>query len=315
MNQEKIGKFISEKRKEKKLTQEELSEKLHVSSKSISRWETGRCMPDISLLIQLSEILEVSVHELITGEHIEEKNLKQATEKVLKETIGYSNKELKKQKRIFIYVIIFIITSLSLIFGVVDYNRIKYGYDPIFMLRITSSKNTIHHYLGLGYRVERKVGISPFQPFKNSDYVRFGTWLFTRELKIIKAEPDYIFIRSDSQELRANRGSYCWSEEKLHVCSDTIDPVNMVYSEIITTAVSKPVVITNPYGKITSVKAYQSNNKKDETKYREPIEYGNLEYKENVITLPSKERIYYIAIIIESDQGNVLHSFKVDIKK
>ena len=68
--------------------------------------------------------------------------VKQATEQVLKETIGYSNKELKKQKRIFIYVIIFIITSLSLIFGVVDYNRIKYGYDPIFMLRITSSKNT-----------------------------------------------------------------------------------------------------------------------------------------------------------------------------
>jgi hypothetical protein len=42
---------------------------------------------------------------------------------------------------------------------------------------------------------------------------------------------------------------------------------------------------------------------------------AHLEYKENVITLPSKEGIYYIAIIIESDQGNVLHSFKVDIKK
>ncbi len=59
MNQERIGKFLSKLRKNKKITQEELAEKLHISSKSISRWETGKCMPDISLLIPLSEILEV----------------------------------------------------------------------------------------------------------------------------------------------------------------------------------------------------------------------------------------------------------------
>ena len=71
MNQEKIGKFISKLRKEKNLTQEELAEKLSVSSKSISRWENGKCMPDLSLLIPISKEFGITVNELISGEFIE----------------------------------------------------------------------------------------------------------------------------------------------------------------------------------------------------------------------------------------------------
>lgn len=60
MNQEKFGKFISELRKEKNMTQEQLAEKLGVSDKSISRWENGNTMPDISLLVELADILNTT---------------------------------------------------------------------------------------------------------------------------------------------------------------------------------------------------------------------------------------------------------------
>ena len=76
MNQEKIGRFISEKRKELGLTQKELADKLYVTDKTISRWENGNYMPDLSNIIVLSDILGVSTYELLLGEKMtkEDKN-------------------------------------------------------------------------------------------------------------------------------------------------------------------------------------------------------------------------------------------------
>ena len=70
MNQEKIGKFIAECRKEKKITQEQLAEQLGVTSKSISKWETGHCLPDASKYKLLCEILGITVNELFSGERL-----------------------------------------------------------------------------------------------------------------------------------------------------------------------------------------------------------------------------------------------------
>ena len=66
MNQEKIGKFIAECRKNKKLTQQEFAEKLNVSDKSISRWENGKTMMDISLFEPLCNELDITINELLT---------------------------------------------------------------------------------------------------------------------------------------------------------------------------------------------------------------------------------------------------------
>lgn len=68
MNQEKIGKFISTKRKEKNLTQEELAEKLGVTNKAVSKWENGKCMPDLSIIQELCSILGISVTALLNGD-------------------------------------------------------------------------------------------------------------------------------------------------------------------------------------------------------------------------------------------------------
>ena len=75
MNQEKIGKFIAELRKEKNMTQEELAEMLGVTSKTISRWETGKYMPDLSLFTDISKILNVTINEILQGERLIKKRI------------------------------------------------------------------------------------------------------------------------------------------------------------------------------------------------------------------------------------------------
>ena len=97
MNQEKIGKFIAECRKNNDLTQEQLGEKLGVTSKSISRWENGKTMPDLSLLKPLSDELGLSLNELLSGEKIKEKDYPEKLEENIIKTIDYTNKKLENR--------------------------------------------------------------------------------------------------------------------------------------------------------------------------------------------------------------------------
>ena len=124
MNQEEIGKFIAKQRKEKKLTQEELAEKLKVSSKSISRWENGNNMPDLSLMIPLSEELDITIFELLTGKKSEKK-----VEEVLKDTIKYSNLkagELKTKNKIYTLIIILLISLLIIVGSINKISKIQF---------------------------------------------------------------------------------------------------------------------------------------------------------------------------------------------
>ena len=73
MDQIKIGEFLKELRKEKGLTQEQLAEQFNVSRRSVSRWETGKNMPDISLLVEIAEFYDTSIPEIINGERKSEK--------------------------------------------------------------------------------------------------------------------------------------------------------------------------------------------------------------------------------------------------
>ena len=74
MNQEAIGKFISTCRKEKGLTQTQLAEKLNITNRAVSKWETGKSVPDAAIMLDLCEILDVSVNELLSGERIAMEN-------------------------------------------------------------------------------------------------------------------------------------------------------------------------------------------------------------------------------------------------
>ena len=121
MNQEKIGNFIAECRKQKKMTQYELGEKLGVTEKSISNWENGRNMPDLSLFKPLCEELNITINELLSGEKISEDNYQEKFEENIINTISYSNKKLEKKNQL-IGLILMIFGFLMSILGLMAFN-------------------------------------------------------------------------------------------------------------------------------------------------------------------------------------------------
>ena len=112
MNQLVTGKFIALKRKQKNLTQEQLAEKLGVSNKTISKWETGKCMPDYSIIKRLCEELEVTVAELMDGEMSEEKSVRTYDDEQILDLLRRTQ-ELEKQKNM-LYGIILIVMGIAL---------------------------------------------------------------------------------------------------------------------------------------------------------------------------------------------------------
>lgn len=97
MEQIKAGRFITKKRKEQNLTQEQLAERLGASNKTVSKWETGKCMPDYAVVKSLCEELKVSVSELMDGEEADEKSIRVYDEEQILDLLRRTQ-ELEKQK-------------------------------------------------------------------------------------------------------------------------------------------------------------------------------------------------------------------------
>ena len=117
MNQQKIGEFIRDKRKEKGLTQIELANKLGITNQAISKWERGKNCPDISLLKDLCKILDININELLSGKELE-KVSKEDSEDILVETVRtYTNIEKKKNKKLLILTILLLIFYVFLVIG------------------------------------------------------------------------------------------------------------------------------------------------------------------------------------------------------
>ena len=113
MNQIKIGNFIKELRKEQKLTQEALAEKFGVARRTVSRWETGSNMPDLDILIEMTDFFDVDLREILDGERKSEKMNQELKETVLK-VAEYSNEEKKRSTRVvLIYFVLGIIALIS----------------------------------------------------------------------------------------------------------------------------------------------------------------------------------------------------------
>lgn len=98
MDQVKIGKFLAELRKENEMTQEQLAEKLNVARRTVSRWETGNNMPDIDILIELSDLYDVDLREILNGERKSENMNKEMKETVI-EAVDYTNTEAEKYNK------------------------------------------------------------------------------------------------------------------------------------------------------------------------------------------------------------------------
>ncbi len=116
MNQEKIGAFISKLRKEKDLTQSDIAEKLGVTNRSVSNWENGKCMPDLSLFKPLCEILGISINELMSGERVDNENYQNKLEENIINAIEEKNKKFDRIGYLIfntLGIIIFVLSCLS----------------------------------------------------------------------------------------------------------------------------------------------------------------------------------------------------------
>ena len=124
MEQKKTGEFLKELRTKKQMTQEQAAEKFNVSSRTVSRWETGRNMPDISLLTEIADFYDVDVREIIEGERKSEmmdKEIKDVADKMA----DYAHNEKGKLLRVIqvISIIGVVISFLSIILQTVGYNK------------------------------------------------------------------------------------------------------------------------------------------------------------------------------------------------
>lgn len=97
MNQVKIGKFIAEMRKEQNLTQKQLADKLGISDRTISKWECGKGMPDVGLMIPLCEEIKINVNELLSGERLSENHYSKRAEENMMRLIEENGNKKKRE--------------------------------------------------------------------------------------------------------------------------------------------------------------------------------------------------------------------------
>ena len=116
MTSKECGNFISELRKEKKLTQKELAEKINVSDKAVSRWETGKGYPDVTSLVSLSEYFGVSVNELLAGKRLTVEDIKETADENLISVFEQVQKNKKQQHlQVAVYTSVLIVVLLPVL--------------------------------------------------------------------------------------------------------------------------------------------------------------------------------------------------------
>ena len=116
MTSKECGNFISELRKEKKLTQKELAEKINVTDKAVSRWETGKGYPDVTSLVSLSDYFGVSANELLAGKRLAVEDIKETADENLISVIEQVQKNKKQQNlQVAVYTSVFIVVILPVL--------------------------------------------------------------------------------------------------------------------------------------------------------------------------------------------------------
>ena len=130
MNQLKIGKFLKQLRTEKNLTQEQLAESLNVSRRTVSRWETGFNLPDLDILVIMSDFYQVDLRELLDGERRNERMDEEMRDTVMK-VAEYSNDEKRRASKVVLVFFVLGIVSLfaNVIMRVMDFKEsFMYGF-------------------------------------------------------------------------------------------------------------------------------------------------------------------------------------------
>ncbi len=110
MDQLNTGRFIANLRKEQSLTQRQLAEQLNISDKTVSKWETGKGLPEVSLMLPLCSILHITVNELLSGQRLTDSDYKQKTEEIIMDLV---REREESKKKIILSVIVCVIGILA----------------------------------------------------------------------------------------------------------------------------------------------------------------------------------------------------------
>ena len=135
----KIGKYIAGKRKALGMTQKQLAEKLNMSDKSVSKWERGICLPDVSVYMELCEILGISINEFLAGEDIDAENVEKKSEDNIIQVTKDSKKKQKNLKSILAVVTTFAVIMV-LVLGAVFVHKVMQPKNYITAVDRTSAE-------------------------------------------------------------------------------------------------------------------------------------------------------------------------------
>lgn len=150
----KIGKFIQEKRKEKKLTQEELAEKLFITDRAVSKWERGLSLPDADKMLELCDILDINVNELLIGEE----NMKDEKKKTDELLIELAKQDELKNKRLITDMWVLTTTAFIFYTALIIISSILLGEGPVLATIVCISTAILLIVCFYGFKLEVDAG-------------------------------------------------------------------------------------------------------------------------------------------------------------
>lgn len=149
MDIQKIGVFLSELRKEKNLTQDELGEQIGVTNKTVSRWENGNYLPPVEIIQILSKFYDVSINEILNGERINDSDLKKVSEENVKSALNRTNVIIRKHKKIMNWIIAIVVALLYIVISLISK---KWQYTWIVWIVYCvyrTVENIVNHFLNV----------------------------------------------------------------------------------------------------------------------------------------------------------------------
>lgn len=159
MEQIKIGKFIASCRKEQGMTQAVLAEKLGISDRAVSKWKTGKSMPDSGIMLELCELLKINVNELLSGEHITMEDYNAKSEEVILGLKSENEKYAKRLLRSEAYIVVVgVVASLAMIIAGTIIALKNGENDPLAVVLIVSGCVIVVAAALIGLGIEVKTG-------------------------------------------------------------------------------------------------------------------------------------------------------------
>lgn len=243
MDQVKIGKFIAKLRKEKNMTQQQLADKIGISFKTVSKWETGRGMPELSLLKPLSDELEVSINELLSGERVQKERYLGKLEENMLHTIEYGEQQKQERNKIIgrillIVGIIIIITAVGMfpsesswssIYSVVGAIVALVGFSK-FTKQLSYTKRLLIHFGFFALIIIFLFALDFVNVVKNEQPPRFSFKTVTGDKQIVYYTPFYNVYRMNKN----TKNEYYIVDVKKEYNEDTVpvSPFNRTRSGV-----------------------------------------------------------------------------------